>query len=81
MAPAFNVRLLRSVSVPTELLPGASAPPSLMMTGPRMKPLPPSVPPRLTVTEFVPVAEPEVLLASSVPPFTTVGPVCGRFAR
>jgi hypothetical protein len=39
-----------------------------------MVPVPPRVPPALTVTAPGPVADPAVLLASSVPPLTVVPP-------
>ena len=53
-AELFRVRLLLMLSVP--MLPGppgASAPPAFTVTAPLIKPVPPSVPPLLTVTVLV----------------------------
>jgi hypothetical protein len=57
------------VSVPIELLPGASMPPLIVVSP--TTPMPPSVPPVFTW-----VVEPAMVpFTSSVPPLTVVGPV------
>src|SRR4051812_43728712 len=48
-------------------LPGVSVPPVLMVTGPAIAPLPPSLPPLETVTAPGPVPLPRVLFTSKVP--------------
>ena len=49
--------------VPT---PGSTLPPLFSVIAPEIVPLPPSTPSELTVTGPVPVAEPDLFLASSV---------------
>ena len=63
----MKTRLPCTVSWPIEL-PGDSVPPLSVVLP--TAPLPPSVPPVLTVT-----AEPMAPLTLSVPPFTAVGPL------
>ncbi len=57
------------------LAPGAMCPPLLMATAPAIEPVPPSVPPLLTITGPLPVPLPEVLFTSSVPAETVVPPM------
>src|SRR5690242_6376921 len=78
-APAVpNVTGPAMVRVPG-LMPGLTMPPGLIVTAPRMPPVPPSVPAALTVTAPVPVADDTVpltgALARSVPAVIVVGPL------
>src|SRR5688500_12590883 len=66
---------LAARSVPALPSPGGGAPPRWTVTAPAIGPLPPIVPPLFTVTAPVPVAEPLVFDARSVPPLTVVPPL------
>src|ERR1035441_6210591 len=77
MDPEFNVTVPASERVvPAEAAPapGARMPPDATTNGPLMVPLPPKVPPELTVTVLPAASEPG-LLTRSLPPFIVVAPV------
>jgi hypothetical protein len=63
------------VSVPTPLLPGASTPLELIVTGAPMKPKPPRVAVLLTTTAPEPIPLPPALFTSTVPPRMLMPPL------